>query len=305
MLELQTLLEAVETRARRITGADGPSEIFHTLLDGAALAAPHSGLYLVRKGRVKGWGTRGRDREAAERFQAFTCDVGEGWPGALAAPGGPETAVRPDGVTETLGFAVRLGGKALAVIELERDPGEKPWHPEIVSLLVQVAEIRLELDLARRKIDRLSGSTPAGERSASSSSFSEPPTMDPGSSRDPGPPTQDRSTGPAAATGEEPGTDAGLAPATGGGTGEKPEHDAARRFARLVATDIRLYNEEAVMLGRKHRDLVKRLKDQLDQGSEAFQRRFPDIGPAGEEILRNAFVQVLAAGDRSLFSGSA
>ena len=40
---------------------------------------------------------------------------------------------------------------------------------------------------------------------------------------------------------------------------EGAEMDAARRYAKLLATDIRLYNEEAVMLGRQHGDLVERL----------------------------------------------
>jgi hypothetical protein len=86
------------------------------------------------------------------------------------------------------------------------------------------------------------------------------------------------------------------------GEPEDPALVAARRFARLVATDIRLYNEEAVMLGRKHRDLQDRLKDQIDRGVEAFLKRYPDLGDSGEAILQDAYIQVLGAGDATLFA---
>jgi len=294
MLEIQTLIEAVESRARKITSAEGPSDIFHTLLDGAALAAPRSGLYLIRKGIIKGWGTRGRDKETAEQFHRFSSDSDTSWPGVLAAPDGPESAVRQESMSETIGYAVRLGGKALAIVELERGPDEAPWYPEIVSLLVRVAEIRLELDLARRKIVRLS-------RQESSPSVRQAQTPSPPLVSAP----NESPIEPQVAQEPTPETGLQTAPALDTPEADSPEHVAAKRFARLVATDIRLYNEEAVMLGRKHRDLPSRLKDQIHLGAEAFQRRFPDIGLAGEEILQDAFIQVLAAGDTALFNGTA
>ena len=79
-----------------------------------------------------------------------------------------------------------------------------------------------------------------------------------------------------------------------------PEHDEARRFARLVATDIRLYNEEAVAHGRVEGDLAVRLGEQMQKGRESFERRFPSLGQEGMSILRDSFVQVLAGGDASL-----
>jgi hypothetical protein len=85
---------------------------------------------------------------------------------------------------------------------------------------------------------------------------------------------------------------------------ERSRRDEALTFARLVATDIRLYNEEAVMLGRRHRDLARRLHDHLHQGRESFRRRFPDLGDEGLTLLHEAFVQVLAGGDQSLLPGS-
>ena len=284
MQEIRTLIEAVETRAKRLATAEGASEIFHILLDGAALAAPRAGLYLVRKGVLKGWGTRGYGREEAEQFQTLTIEEDGEWPAVLIRPDGPETDVRPDALTEARASTVRVGGRVLAVVEIARETGQKPWHPEIVGLLIRVAEMRLELDLAGRKIERLSKvkqAEPAPEATVEPAPADDVPE-------------------------EAPEADAGMEPVPEPEEGdeapaENPACVAARRFARLVATDIRLYNEETVMLGRKHRDLENRLKDQIERGAEAFLRRYPDLGESGEEILRDAYIQVLGAGDVSLF----
>ena len=78
--------------------------------------------------------------------------------------------------------------------------------------------------------------------------------------------------------------------------------EEARRYARLVATDIRLYNEEAVVVGRKQRDLVTRLAEPMRRGRESFARRFPDLGAAGAKLLDDAYTHVLAGGDASLLA---
>lgn len=82
-----------------------------------------------------------------------------------------------------------------------------------------------------------------------------------------------------------------------------PELQAAQRFAQLVATDIRLYNEEAVMLGREHGDLVKRLGHSLSKGKETFLQRHGDLDDA-RQVLHDALVQVLAGGDGNLIPTS-
>ena len=71
-----------------------------------------------------------------------------------------------------------------------------------------------------------------------------------------------------------------------------------------MATDIRLYNENAVLLGRRNADLVDRLRDQLTRGKDTFMRRHAGLGAAALSLLHDAFVQVLAGGDDSLIPPS-
>lgn len=74
----------------------------------------------------------------------------------------------------------------------------------------------------------------------------------------------------------------------------------ARRFASLLISEILLYNEEAVILGRRNHDLSKRLAREIEKSRQAFATRVPaHIGSAGryfdEELIR-----VLAEGDASV-----
>ena len=58
------------------------------------------------------------------------------------------------------------------------------------------------------------------------------------------------------------------------------------------------------MLGRRNGDLVKRLSQDLNRGKETFLKRHGDLGEIGLQILRDAYVQVLAGGDAALLPES-
>ena len=133
----------------------------------------------------------------------------------------------------------------------------------MIGLIVRLSEMRLELDLARRKIERLQQAAPQPQEPAAAEPA--PETAEP---------VDESPADEAAAESVEPEAAMEAVPPSGDGGQEDPAHVAARRFARLVATDIRLYNEEAVMQGRKHRDLPDRLKDQIQRGTEAFLKRY-------------------------------
>ncbi len=295
MPESDVLLESLDLKFSELALAEGPSDVFRIVLEGAALAAPRVAMFLVRQGRVKGWSCAGYPADAARKLRALSVAVGEGWLGRPADPAledrseaGDEGGLPDFGqprADEAAAYALRVGGKALAVLVIERRAGEPPWAPGAVGALRTIAQIRLELDLARRKLARLVGDAGASEGE---------PSGAPGPAR----PAEDTETALEPADGEA-GRVASAAPA------DDPAHAAARRFARLVATDIRLYNEEAVMLGRRNRDLLHRIKEHLDRGRETFERRFPDLGEDGAAILRDAYVQVLAGGDAELLPADA
>lgn len=88
------------------------------------------------------------------------------------------------------------------------------------------------------------------------------------------------------------------------GTGESglsPEderlHADARRFASLLISEILLYNEEAVIQGRRHHDLARRLAKEIDKSRQAYAARLPAHLRSAARYFEEELVRVLAEGD--------
>jgi golgin subfamily B member 1 len=80
--------------------------------------------------------------------------------------------------------------------------------------------------------------------------------------------------------------------------------ESARRYARLVVSDIRLSWEPAVRLGREHRDLGDRLREQIERARDTYLQRIPADVPSRERLFEEELVQTLADGDASLLGSS-
>lgn len=279
-----SVLGALERRIAAFVDASSPSDVFRTLLDGACVAAPRAAIFLHREGGWRGWGCAGYPpganallRGAAVPFRTDDEASGRAWREVLDSEPLPDLGQPP--ATQAVTLPLKVGGKPVAILIAERAGDEIPWHPEVLGILVHAARLRLELDLAMRR--SRGGSAPALSGPA--------PVPTEG-----GAPPSPRAVEPQVAPASVP------APAAVA-TAPDPRFEDARRFARLIATDIRLYNEEAVLQGRRHRDLSQRLGDQLARGRESFSRRFEGLGSDGERILKESYVQVLAGGDATLF----
>jgi len=81
---------------------------------------------------------------------------------------------------------------------------------------------------------------------------------------------------------------------------ERRRQADARRFAHLLVSELLLYNEAAVIQGRKHRDLYARLRKEIDRSRQAFQTRFPAMGRSAGDYFSQELVQTLALGDPAL-----
>jgi ElaB/YqjD/DUF883 family membrane-anchored ribosome-binding protein len=86
------------------------------------------------------------------------------------------------------------------------------------------------------------------------------------------------------------------APSAGNGNGE----ESARRYARLLVSEIKLYNEGAVRAGRQQRDLLHRLRDEIERAKRLYQERVPPAVGARDQYFHQELVQTLADGDPSL-----
>ena len=80
---------------------------------------------------------------------------------------------------------------------------------------------------------------------------------------------------------------------------DQKAHDDAKRFARLVVSEIKLYNETKVSEGRRQKDLYERLKDDIERGRAMYQER---VSPKVRETTNyfvDELVRILAGGDAS------
>jgi hypothetical protein len=70
----------------------------------------------------------------------------------------------------------------------------------------------------------------------------------------------------------------------------------ARRFAELLVSEIKLYNERAVREGREQGNLYKRLKDEIDLSRQMYEQRIPEAVRADSDFLHEELVRILAGG---------
>ena len=90
-------------------------------------------------------------------------------------------------------------------------------------------------------------------------------------------------------------------PVEHGGTGDE---DAARRYARLLLSEIRMYHEPIVDAGRRSGDLMSRLRGEIDRARRLYEARVPPTVPARAEYFDQELVRTLADGDRTLLGGA-
>jgi len=96
---------------------------------------------------------------------------------------------------------------------------------------------------------------------------------------------------PAAAPAPRPAAPSGLPPE------EQKAHEDAKRFARLVVSEIKLYNEAKVSEGRRQKDLYERLKEDIERGRQMYAERVPGAVRDATNYFYDELVRILAGGD--------
>src|SRR6185369_12828733 len=83
------------------------------------------------------------------------------------------------------------------------------------------------------------------------------------------------------------------------GDEERRLHNDARRFARLLISEIKLYNEQKVSEGRTEHDLYDRLREYIDRSREMYDKRVKAEVAARYDYFHGELVNTLAEGDES------
>jgi hypothetical protein len=78
---------------------------------------------------------------------------------------------------------------------------------------------------------------------------------------------------------------------------ERRLHNDARRFARLLVSEVKLYNEQKVKEGREANDLYERLREAIDRSREMYDKRVQPPVASKFDYFHYELVSTLAEGD--------
>jgi hypothetical protein len=264
----QRLIEAI----RAIDGAKSLTEVLDTLASSAGSQARRAAILLMRNGQLRGWRFIGFgpldakndvDVPAAEAgVIAEAARTGSAVSADSAAPNtAPAFAALPAG-REVLAVPVAMSGQIVAV--LYADPGADDPAGQDHPRLVWPAIVELLALHAARCLEAITALRAAKALA-------------------------ERPDGPSS----------GPRPAGAPGDREDPI-EAARRYARLVVSEIKLYHESAVSAGRRERDLMTRLGGEISRARVLYEQRVPADVRKGHDYFEDELIKTLAGGDASL-----
>jgi hypothetical protein len=99
---------------------------------------------------------------------------------------------------------------------------------------------------------------------------------------------------------QPPAAMAAAAPPAAPVTEEDELHKKARRFAKLLVEEIRLYNQPKVDEGRQHKDLYDRLKVDIEKSRATYDKRYAESAVASADYFTQELIRILADNDVSL-----
>jgi hypothetical protein len=293
----------VAAAARRLDRATAQVEALTRFLEECRRHASRVALFVERRGRFEVWKSVGLPRDARPALveanglldrvrlgAPIRLAAGNAVSAALGAPDARDAVLVPFVVREKISGAV-YADVAGDDVRLDADA---------LALLTWIAGLVVDR-LARRKLVPSPALRPfsGGQEIAPSEappSFASTPAPDapaaPLPRAEPLPPT------PAAAP---PRAEPGFAiarPLAGplAPPAESERRDEARRFARLLASEIKLYNEDEVAEGRARGDLAVRLKDSIERGRRLYEERVPADVRSSRDYYFEELVEVLAGG---------
>ena len=274
----ERVLEAI----RAIDHARSLSEILDILVSCAGREASRVGILLVRAGQLRGWRfigfgpafdaaneielplqDSGLIAEAVRTGAAVSSDTS----GRTAAPAFAEL---PDG-REGLAVPIPMGGQVVGVLYADQGHTDDQSRASVITW-----PDTLEV-MARHSARCLEALT--AFRAARV--LTERPDVPPGTASDQPDLAGSRS---------------------GGRADEDPEDgsESARRYARLLVSEIKLYHEAAVIAGRRERDLATRLAAEIARARVLYEQRVAAAERQGTDYFQAELVRTLANGDANL-----
>ena len=99
---------------------------------------------------------------------------------------------------------------------------------------------------------------------------------------------------------DEPASDGSRLPDMATIADERREEESARRYARLLISEIKLYNEATVEQGRIERNLLARLGPEIERARRLFEEKIPAAVRQRADCFDEEVVRTLAGGDAEM-----
>ena len=77
----------------------------------------------------------------------------------------------------------------------------------------------------------------------------------------------------------------------------RKKHEEAMRFARLLVSEIKLYNEEEVEARRENNDIYERLQEDIDRSRQMYRERVDPRVRDDVDYFQQELVNILGGGD--------
>jgi hypothetical protein len=272
------------------------SEILRHLLEGAARFAGRVALFVVKGGAVNGWQGIGFEDNDAIRNVSLESSGGlaaQAMEGRMVAAGpvaefdpGFENLVRTPAQNNCMVLPLVVRDKVAALIYADGGlTTSGSMDASAMTALTRFAALWLEVCALRK-----SGvATPLVEEAQTS--YAAVAT----------------NVATAAASSVPASFPAGVPVSSPGFTTDGDEsdlHKKARRFAKLLVEEIKLYNQPKVAEGKQNRDLYDRLREDIEKSRATYEKRYGDSPVSSADFFNQELVRILADSDVTLMGVS-
>ena len=291
-------------------------EILDAMVEGASKFAARTALFVVRGANAVGWRARGFNDNEAVRSSPL--ELSEGLAGkaiqARSLVSAPASEFTPDfaakyGASEHDSVMLPLQVRDKAVALLYADGGTENHQLDASALqsLVRTTGLWLEVFATRKAGGAPPASVPVPQAMAAAAAVAAPaPVAAPVPVAEPEPEPPQPEPVPAPVEEAKPVEAAPPPPSAAPAlTGEEAEvHKKARRFAKLLVDEIKLYNQGKVSEGRQNRDLYDRLKDDIEKSRASYEKRYGNTSAKDGDYFNQELVRILADNDSALLGNN-
>lgn len=256
------------------------AEVLRRLLEGCAQFAARSALFVVKGRAIAGWLAFGfEENDSIKNFSLDTATgpvaqaiqdrnpvpttISDFDPGFASAMGAPV-----ESACQVLPLVVRQKVAAIVYVDAGGDPDGK-LDAHALQLLMRFTGLWIELLTLRKAVPEDVQAVSAAVQAGNSPAVA--------------PEVSVAREAPAALSPE----DAEI-------------HKKARRFAKLLVEEIKLYNGQKVTEGRQNKDLYIRLQDEIEKSKATYARRYAESTAASGDYFTEELIRVLADNDVTL-----